>query len=97
LGRCAISDSRELNDSQQQTLKRTFEGLVAAFKEDQVNKATKTFQSAQARPNSRVAALLDRHHRANCDEAMLTSHGTLIVVPSVLLDHWQVRNPDYPV
>jgi hypothetical protein len=65
--------------------------MVEQFKADQLRAAKKSFARASAKPNSAVAALIEKRDRALFLQSLVPSSGTLIVVPSVLMEHWQVR------
>ena len=69
----------------------TFAALVAEFKQSQMKSARKCFSNAKAKPNSRVAAMIDEESHQRLLESLVPSSGTLIVVPSVLVEHWKVR------
>lgn len=68
---------------------KVYPNNVIDFKEKMVAAAKKSFAKASAKPNSAVAALVERNSRAKLRNALLPSSGTLLVVPSVLLEHWQ--------
>lgn len=61
------------------------------FKQSQMRSARKSFSNAMSKPNSRVAALVEEENRRKLLASLISSKGTLIVIPSVLLDHWKVR------
>ena len=73
-----------------QRLTSKFRSLVEQFKLNQINKAQKSFANASSKPNSAVAALIDERNRKKFLESLVPSSGTLIVVPGVLMEHWQV-------
>jgi hypothetical protein len=68
-----------------------FAGMVKEFKEKQTQIAKKSFSKSARRPDSVVAALVETTSSERIKAALLPSSGTLLVVPSVLLDHWIVR------
>jgi len=68
----------------------SFKALVAAFQKSQMRSARKAFSNAKAKPNSRVAALLEEEGKRTLYESLVPSTATLIVVPSVLVEHWKV-------
>ena len=68
-----------------------FDGIAEQFKSNQLQKAQKSFARASSKPNSSVAALVDERNRRKFLESLVPSSGTLIVVPGVLMEHWQVR------
>lgn len=70
-------------------LKKRFLDAIAGFKDQQVNSAKKSFSKATSKPNSSVAALVEKNHRVRLQNALVQSSGTLLVVPSVLLEHWE--------
>ena len=73
-----------------QRLTSKFRSLVEQFKLNQINTAQKSFAKASSKPNSAVAALVDERNRKRFLESLVPSSGTLIVVPGVLMEHWQV-------
>ncbi|KAL3916116.1 MAG: hypothetical protein SGILL_005327, partial [Bacillariaceae sp.] len=66
----------------------SFAGFVRDFKNKQVQTARKCFSRTSRRPNSGVAAFVEQTNAKRLNDALLPSSGTLLVVPSVLLDHW---------
>ena len=69
----------------------TFQALVAEFQQSQMRSARKAFSNAKAKPDSRVAALFEEKRRHMLFQSLIPSTATLIVVPSVLVEHWKVR------
>lgn len=69
-----------------------FRNMVQDLKERKIQVAKKSFAKASAKPNSTVAALVVRNNRLKLIKSLAPSSGTLLVVPSVLLEHWQVRS-----
>lgn len=67
------------------------ESQVDEFQQMQLRSARKSFSNAKAKPNSRVAALLEDVARTNYLNSLESTSATLIVIPSVLMDHWKVR------
>lgn len=67
-----------------------FRSLVGDLKGRQIRSAKKTYSNASARPNSRVAAMIERQSRQTLIDKLVPSSGTLLVIPSVLMEHWQV-------
>lgn len=61
------------------------------FKEHNVEQARKYFSSVASKPNSAVAALVSDARRIKFLKSLLPSKATLLVVPAVLMDHWEVR------
>jgi SNF2 family DNA or RNA helicase len=86
-----LSQSELAQDDSSALLASEFEELVSLLKRDQIRSAKKSFANAAARPNSRVAAVIDRLRQQELVDAMTPSAGTLLVVPSVLLDHWKTQ------
>ena len=72
-------------------LSANFRTLVKEFKAKQLQAAQKSFARSSAKPNSAVAALIEEENRKRVLDSLVSSSGTLIVVPGVLLEHWQVR------
>jgi hypothetical protein len=68
-----------------------FKGMVEAFKRKKVGVARKSFSRSARRPDSEVAAFVEKTNLERLNDALLPSCGTLLVVPAVLLDHWVVR------
>lgn len=71
-------------------LKAIFRSEITAFKRSQIEVAIKSFSRASARPDSMVAALIQKNNNEKLRRALLPSSGTLMVVPAVLVDHWMV-------
>ena len=67
-----------------------WQGMVQELKRTQMISVRKCFANTKAKPNSRVAALVEEESRKMHLNSLLPSTGTLIVVPSVLLEHWKV-------
>ena len=67
-----------------------FRSRIVAFKTSQVEVATKSFSRASSRPDSIVAALVQKTNSEKLKNALLPSSATLLVVPAVLVDHWMV-------
>jgi hypothetical protein len=55
-----------------------------------VRSARKSFGNAKSKPNSQVAALIEKESGQKLYSALVPSFGTLLVVPSVLVEHWKV-------
>lgn len=72
-------------------LQDMFAKLVAEFKASQVQIAQKSFGRASSKPNSAVAALIEENKIKKFKSALIPSSATLLVVPGVLLEHWEVR------
>ena len=62
---------------------------VDEFKKKQVQTARKSFGRTSTKPNSSVAALVELENQTKLQNALIKSSGTLLVVPSGLLEHWQ--------
>jgi hypothetical protein len=71
-------------------LSTNFLTLVEEFKAKQIQAAQKSFARSSAKPNSAVAALIEEENRKRVLDSLVPSSGTLIVVPGVLMEHWQV-------
>jgi SNF2-related domain len=72
----------------------TFLMLVQNFKKREVYSIRKSFSNESYKPNSRVAAVLSEQNEKRILHRMIPSPGTLLVVPSVLIEHWKVcRRP----
>lgn len=69
-----------------------FKLLLSEFKTSQVQSATKSFSSSNARPNSSVAAILERKALKEYMDSLIPSAATLLVVPETLLSHWVVSS-----
>ena len=68
----------------------SFENLLTLFKYEQVKSAKKSFSNATAKPNSSIAAILEKRAKIEHLDSLLTSKATLLVVPGNLLNHWEV-------
>lgn len=53
--------------------------------------AKKSFSNPIAKANSGLAALIEESKRLRFIKTLVPSRGTLVVIPSVLMDHWEVR------
>jgi hypothetical protein len=73
-------------------LSRVLAGLVNEFKAKQVQSAKKSFSRSSAKPNSSVAALLERRNYEDLLSSLKPTAATLLVVPGTLLDHWEVSS-----
>jgi hypothetical protein len=73
------------------TLLSTWRNIVDNFVTIQMRSVRKSFANVKSKPNSRVAALFEEISRKQFLKSLIPSNGTLIVVPSVLLEHWKVR------
>ena len=71
-------------------LTAVFREKVEKFKLRHIQIAKKSFARASAKPNSAVAALVERNNLLKVKDSLVPSSGTLLVVPSVLVEHWQV-------
>lgn len=70
---------------------RRFHGLVKDFTETQLRSAKKSFSSSKSKPKSIVAALVEQNSRKKLINTLIPSRGTLLVIPSVLMEHWQTQ------
>ncbi|KAL7558179.1 hypothetical protein ACA910_016232 [Epithemia clementina (nom. ined.)] len=68
-------------------LKTQFLDLVGKYKKKQMQSAAKS--CSKARLDSSVTALYEAYERRKFLDSLIRSKGTLVVVPSVLLDHWR--------
>ena len=71
-------------------MRREFKGLVAEVKKKIIQTARKSFSNSTGRPNSSVAAILERKFREEYMKSLVSSCATLLVVPETLLNHWVV-------
>jgi len=76
-------------------LSKVFAELVEQFKAKQVQTAKKSFSKASAKPNSSVAALLEKRHYEELLSSLKPTAANLLVVPSTLLNHWEVSSRHY--
>ena len=67
-----------------------FRAQINQFKQSQIRVATKSFSRASAKPDSTVAALIEKTNSEKLRRALQPSSATLLVVPAVLVDHWIV-------
>jgi hypothetical protein len=67
-----------------------FNNLVAELKKKIILTARKSFSNSTSRPNSSVAAILERKIRQEYMDSLVSSSATLLVVPETLLNHWVV-------
>lgn len=68
-----------------------FQQISLGFKQSNVDQARKSFSSVTAKPNSTVAAIVAESRRNKFFKSLLPSQATLLVVPAVLMDHWEVN------
>ena len=64
--------------------------LVGAYKARMLASAKKSFSNPLAKPNSNLASLIEESRRLKFVKSLVSSRGTLVVIPSVLMDHWEV-------
>lgn len=84
------------DDGQQSSSRRLlseFRALVSELKRSQLKSANKSYSNANGRHRSRVAAAIAKQARERFLSYLAPSCGTLIVIPRVLMEHWQVRLP----
>ena len=67
-----------------------FRSDINGFKRSQIEIAIKSFSRVSSKPDSMVAALIQKNNAEKLRKALLASSGTLMVVPAVLVDHWMV-------
>lgn len=67
-----------------------FRSQINVFKRSQLETAIKSFSRASAKPDSIVAALIEKTSNEHLKHVLLPSSATLLVVPAVLVDHWVV-------
>lgn len=92
--RRAIMDHKGTEDSDKQLaldLVEISQELVREYKARMLVSAKKSFSNASAKPNSTLASLIEESKRINFIKSLIPSRGSLIVIPSVLMDHWEVR------
>ena len=70
---------------------RLFGVAIKEFKVKELQAAKKSYGRAQSKPNSSVAALIEKRSRDCFMQSLVASSGTLLVVPWVLMQHWEVR------
>ena len=75
-----------------QRLVVAFRSQINAFKRSQIEIAIKSFSRASAKPDSIVAALIEKDNTEKLQRALIPSSATLLVVPAVLVDHWMVSS-----
>jgi hypothetical protein len=82
------------DDNNEDILSRlsTWRDMVNNFITIQMRSVKKSFANIKSKPNSRVAALVEEVTKKQFLNSLIPSNGTLIVVPSVLLEHWKVRS-----
>ena len=73
-----------------QRLLSVFRSHINAFKRGQIEIAIKSFSRSSSKPDSMVAALIEKNNAEKLRRALLPSSATLMVVPAVLVDHWIV-------
>jgi hypothetical protein len=73
-----------------QRLLIVFRSQINDFKRSQIEVAIKSFSRASSKPDSIVAALIEKTNAERLQKALLPSSATLLVVPAVLVDHWMV-------
>jgi len=78
-------EQREIRDALQQQ----FNEMIQSYKSKQIHSASRSYAKVTSHPNSAVASLYEAHERRKFLDSLISSHGTLLVVPSVLLDHWR--------
>lgn len=72
-------------------VRESFRKKSRKLKAKTIKTAKKSFSRAGAKPNSKVAALVEKCKRTKLKNCLTPSSSTLLVVPGVLLEHWEVR------
>lgn len=68
---------------------QVWDETITAFKRSQMRSVRRHFSSVASKPNSQVATLIDKEKKEKLYRSLVPSSSTLLVVPAVLLDHWQ--------
>jgi SNF2-related domain len=82
---------RENHADAKSQLIEEFRCLVKEFTEAQLRSAKKSFSNSKSKPNSTVAVLVEQESRKELINMLIPSSGTLLVIPSVLMEHWQTQ------
>jgi hypothetical protein len=64
--------------------------LLVQFKREQLSSVRSSFLNPGLKPNSSVAVLKQKQSEAEFRKSLLPSSSTLLVIPLVLMEHWQV-------
>ena len=88
----AISSNASSDSIRQAAIRllAVFRSQIIEFKRNQIEVAIKSFSRASAKPDSIVAALIEKSNSENLKNSLFPSSATLLVVPAVLVDHWMV-------
>mmetsp|Transcript_33377 Transcript_33377/g.80752 ORF Transcript_33377/g.80752 Transcript_33377/m.80752 type:complete len:1956 (-) Transcript_33377:162-6029(-) len=70
-------------------LRKSFRRESKELKAKTIKTAKRSFSRAAAKPNSKVAALVEKNKHAKMKNSLRQSSSTLLVVPAVLLEHWE--------
>ena len=84
-------EGHEIHNAAKNLLNRFHKELLVQFKMDQVGSLRSSASNTSLKPNSSVALLLQRKSEQEFQESLIQSSTTLLVVPSVLIEHWEVR------
>lgn len=71
-------------------LGRFQEEVLVQFKKEQLGSLRRSAQNTGLKPNSSVAVLMQQKSTQEFQKSLQHSSSTLVVIPHVLMDHWQV-------
>jgi SNF2 family DNA or RNA helicase len=87
----AVRSSIETSNDAPVVYLHLWECMVDEFKASQMRSVRRYFSNSASKPWSNVAALLDDENKERLGRSLIPSSSTLLVVPSVLLDHWKTQ------
>lgn len=67
-------------------------GIFDEFKKQMLTSAKRSYSSPRANVSSELAALIEKSKRHRFIKSLVPSRATIIVIPSVLMDHWEVSD-----
>ena len=84
-------DSHEVHRAAKKLLNRFQQDLLVQFKQEQLGSLRSSASNISLKPNSSVALLLQKKSEQEFQRSLIQSSTTLLVIPNVLMGHWEVR------
>jgi hypothetical protein len=83
--------SHEVHRAAKKLLNRFQQDLLVQFKREQLGSLRSSASNISLKPNSSVALLLQKKSEQEFQRSLIQSSTTLLVIPNVLMEHWEVR------